>query len=215
MDKTTYVVSGFMRTGTSMMVKALEAGGMSACYSEAKNDFMHPYAREDYHPNVNGLYELEDADYKAWDFPKGYEGKLIKSLNAGVTRFAVMPEGIKVVFMMRDPQEIQASFIKFFGKEISSKQIDTYERDMADIRERIGNRKDVKSLCIMYYDDVLADPVTAFARLRHYGFPIDDLSQPVCVINPELRHCDVSKPETIKREANMNYPSALVLGCVK
>jgi hypothetical protein len=27
MDKTLYIVSGFMRTGTSMMMRALEAGG--------------------------------------------------------------------------------------------------------------------------------------------------------------------------------------------
>lgn len=214
MDKTTYVVSGFMRTGTSMIMKALEAGGMTASFKEAKNDIAHRYAREDYHPNINGMYELEDADYKAWDFPRGYEGKLIKSLNAGVTRFAVMPEGIKVVFMIRDPIEIQASFIKFFGQEICRWQMETYERDKEEIIERIENRRDVKSVEIFDYDMVLRHPLDCLEYLTGEGWPFD-IDKAVAVIDPKLRHCDVTKPETIAKTPNFNYPSTIVLGGVK
>lgn len=213
-DKTTYCVSGYMRTGTSMMMKALEAGGMTACFKEAKDDIAHRYAREDYHPNINGLYELEDADYRQWDFPRGYEGKLIKSLNAGVTRFARMTHGIKVVFMMRDPIEIQASFIKFFGQEICPRQMATYKRDMIDIGQRINNRKDVLEITPLSYDFMLDNPRFNFEVLKDNGWPID-VDKAIAVIDPNLRHCDVTKPETIAKTPNLNYPSAMILGGVK
>ena len=75
-----YVVSGFMRTGTSMMMKALEAGGMDASYKQSRDVMKDHYADEYYNPNIGGLYELEKQDYQKWDFPRDYEGKLIKAL---------------------------------------------------------------------------------------------------------------------------------------
>ena len=83
-DKTLYVVSGFMRTGTSMMMKALEAGGLDACYKQSREEMKNRYADEHYDPNIGGLYELERKDYQKPNFPRDYEGKLIKCLNKGI-----------------------------------------------------------------------------------------------------------------------------------
>ena len=74
-DKTLYVVSGFMRTGTSMMMKALEAGGLEACYRQSREEMRLRFADEHYDPNVGGLYELEREDYREKGFPRKYEGK--------------------------------------------------------------------------------------------------------------------------------------------
>lgn len=209
MDKTLYVVSGFMRTGTSMMMKALEAGGMNACYRESKDELRDRHIQGSYNPNEGGLYELEDQDYKQWDFPRGYSGKLIKSLNTGVTRFAVMPEGIRVVFMKRNPIEIQASFIKFFGKEL--RRLELYERNMNDIIERIENRKDVKSISVLEYDLVLQCPSRCFSEIRESGWPID-VDSASAVVDPALRHCDVRIEETINRLSNVYYPTLMIGG---
>jgi len=44
MSDTLYVVSGFMRTGTSMMMRALEAGGMDASYRQSRETMrQHQY----------------------------------------------------------------------------------------------------------------------------------------------------------------------------
>ena len=80
-DKTLYVVSGFMRTGTSMMMRALEAGGMNAAYRISREKMREHYADEFYDPNIGGLYELERKDYQSFYFPRQFEGKLIKALN--------------------------------------------------------------------------------------------------------------------------------------
>jgi hypothetical protein len=171
MDKTLYIVSGFMRTGTSMMMRALEAGGLDAAYQQSRDKMKARFADEHYDPNVGGLFELERKDYRAWQFPRAYAGRLIKALNYGVPRMAVMPGGIRVVFMRRDQEEIRQSYEAFFGKQLQN--LEHLERNMVDIQERIRNRKDVKSLHVFWYRKVVKHPWRHFALLRLFGWPIN------------------------------------------
>lgn len=170
MDKTVYVVSGFMRTGTSMMMKALEAGGMDVCYKQSRDEMKDKFADKSYDPNVGGLYELEREDYQKLDFPVGYQGKLIKALAMGVPRMLPMNDGIRVVFMRRDPEEIRQSFMAFFNKNIDVENLD--ER-MEYIIRRIENRKDVKSVDVFWYRKVIESPQKYFVILREHGWDID------------------------------------------
>lgn len=170
-DETLYVVSGFMRTGTSMMMKALEAGGLKAEYKQSRDEMKNHFADEHYDPNIGGLYELEAQDYQEYDFPIKYKGKLIKALNQGVQRMCVMPKGIRVVFMMRDPEEIRQSYEAFFSRPL--KNIDHYERNMQNYIERIKNRKDVISLHIFQYREVIENPIKHFQILKDAGWPIN------------------------------------------
>ena len=59
---TTYFVSGFMRSGTSMMMACLEAGGMDVAHREQRNQMLEQYSDENYSPNEGGLYELSRVD---------------------------------------------------------------------------------------------------------------------------------------------------------
>jgi len=170
-DKTVYVVSGFMRTGTSMMMKALEEGGMEVCYKQSRDVMKNRFADELYDPNIGGLYELERKDYQEFGFPNKYKGKLIKALNHGVPHMAAMPEGIRVVFMRRNPEEIRQSYDAFFGQQL--RNVDHLERNMEDVIERIKNRKDVKSLDIFWYRDVVEEPLKHFQRLKEHSWLID------------------------------------------
>jgi len=70
MDNTLYVVSGFMRTGTSMMMRALENAGMNASYKQSRDEMKSRFADEFYDPNIGGLYELEREDYQKKTFQK-------------------------------------------------------------------------------------------------------------------------------------------------
>lgn len=89
--KPVYVIGGFMRSGTSMMMRALEAGGMEACYRKSRDQMKARYADDQYDPNAGGLYELERRDYRRPDFPIGYEGKLIKCLQRGPRSRTMLP----------------------------------------------------------------------------------------------------------------------------
>ena len=117
-DKTVYIVSGYMRTGTSMMMRALEEGGMKAINKQSRDKMKNRYKDEHYDPNIGGLYELEINDYLKFDFPKKYKGKLIKMLWGGVANFAPM-SSVRIVFMLRDEEEIRQSFDAFFGRQIT------------------------------------------------------------------------------------------------
>ena len=182
MDRTLYTVSGFMRTGTSMMMRALEAGGMEACYRQSRDEMKSRYADEHYNPNDGGLYELEPQDYRRWGFPQSYEGKLIKALTMGVPRMAVMEHGIRVVFMRRDVEEIRQSYLAFFDHELQN--IEHLERNMADIIQRIGNRKDVLSLDVFWYRQVVEQPLRHFELLESHGWPVD-VAASVAVVDPQ------------------------------
>ena len=165
-----YVVSGFMRTGTSMMMRALEAGGLEASYKADRDKMKNHFSDAHYDANIGGLYELERQDYKDPNFPRSYEGKLIKALNIGVPRMVVMPKGIRVVFMRRDKEEIRQSYDAFFGQQINVENLD--ER-MERTIETIKNRKDVLSCDIYWFREVIDKPYEHFVELKRHHWPID------------------------------------------
>jgi len=113
--KTVYIVSGYMRSGTSMMMKSLEAGGMAACYNPEKDKILNnKYARTAYDPNPDGFFELGRKEFEEPDFPDAYRGKLIKVLH---WRLESLPASdYQVIFMLRDPKEIEVSYLKMFQR---------------------------------------------------------------------------------------------------
>ena len=154
-----------------MMMKALEAGGLSASYRQSREIMRKRFADAVYDPNIGGLFELERQDYASFGFPKQYNGKLIKALNNGVPRMAVMPDGIKVVFMRRDSEEIRQSYNAFFNGDMKNTHM--LNEKMEDIKEKIKNRKDVISFHEFYYRKVVENPVKYFNILANDGWPIN------------------------------------------
>ena len=153
-----------------MMMRALEAGGLEAAYRADRDKMKNHYADEHYDPNIGGLYELERQDYRNPDFPRDFDGKLIKALNIGVPRMAVMKDGIRVVFMRRDKEEIRQSYDAFFGQQI---QIDNIDKQMERIIEKIKNRRDVLSCDVYWFREVINNPYEHFAELKRHRWPID------------------------------------------
>lgn len=185
-DKTLYTVGGFMRTGTSMTMKCLEAGGLTAAKRESRDQMKKRFADDEYDPNAGGLYELERRDYQKFDFPRGYEGMVVKALNMGIPRMNYMPDGIRVVFMRRSADEIRRSYDAFFHRQI--RNVDKIDSNMDDIIARINNRKDVLSLHIFWYGEVVQDPQYHFALLQCSGWPID-AQKAASIVNPKYyRH---------------------------
>jgi len=109
---TILIVSGNMRSGTSMMMDALTAGGLNPCHKKSRDNSLGKHAGEGYHPNPNGFYELEASDFKEVGFPRKFEGQLIKVLYGGL--YKMVPGDYKIVFMRRDQEESRQSYEAFF-----------------------------------------------------------------------------------------------------
>lgn len=181
-SETIYIVSGFMRTGTSMMMNALHQGGMDAIAREGRDQMRLQHTDEFYDPNEGGLYEIESKDAKDPNFPAQFKGKLIKVLNAGTTHLDVM-QRIKVVYMRRDYEEVRQSYQAFFDSAFGGNEEKYLENVERNIR-LLGNRKDV-DLIVLWYRDVVQNPTKAFTLLKKGGWPID-IQKAVAVVRPEL-----------------------------
>ena len=101
-DKTIYVVSGLPRSGTSMMMKMLEAGGVTPLIDNIRT------ADDD---NLQGYYEFErvkamkEGDV-AWISEA--QGKVIKVISALLESLPT-EYNYKIIFMEREMMEILAS----------------------------------------------------------------------------------------------------------
>lgn len=163
-----YVVSGFMRCGTSMMMRALEAGGLEAVYSKRRDEEMNArWGDADYKPN-DSYYELDADDYQRGDLEQRYAGKLVKCLWGGAMRLP--PGEYRVVFMRRPAAEIRTSLLAFFGSDYAAQQFPDLDRTMENVVAVLKDRRSFKSVDVLWYRDVLERPRECFASL---GWPID------------------------------------------
>lgn len=183
-----YVVSGFMRSGTSMMMDALSRGGLEPAFDEERDSLNEKHGDELYQPNPHGFYELDRDTYRDEDFPLQFKGKLIKCLHGGLLRFPV--HDYKVVFMRRDKEEIRQSLIGFFDIQPHNQDrvndfIDNkFDKLITRAIEHLENRLDT-DVIQLWYRDVVEHPESCFARLIHAGWPIS-LHKATTTVRPEL-----------------------------
>lgn len=197
-----YVVSGFMRSGTSMMMDALSAGtrpaGIPAVWSRERDEAMNARHGDDqFRPNES-YREIPLAEYGGLDFPLKYDGCLVKIMSWGLAQMRRIPH--RVAFLVRDPLEIAESMERSFGEGptlsvdgCKVRALDEPDRWAAQYRATMKAaivsaecRPDCLSLDVFDYADVLADTADVFGRLRSHGWPVDvDLA--TAVVRPERR----------------------------
>jgi hypothetical protein len=168
---TTYIVCGHMRTGTSMMMRALIAGGLTAAYDRQRDDALSAAGDDDYRPNRSGFFELHPIEYRREGFPRRHFGKLIKVLGYAVGRMVV--GNYRVIFMRRNPEEIRQSFEAFFRTDQHPPSVDRYDAWCYDILGILHNRRDVESVEVVNYRSVVSAPSHLFRGLLVRGWPID------------------------------------------
>jgi hypothetical protein len=166
-----YIVSGFMRSGTSMMMAALMKGGMDAAYAKERDSLANSKSDEFYHPNKSGLYELHLEEYMQENFPLNYTNKLIKVLIWGLPRLT--KHEYKIIIMLRNKEEIRQSYEAFFGRPIKHAFYPNFDKNMTNIINYIKDREDVKSVDLIQYRDIVNEPLTHFNLLKNNGWPID------------------------------------------
>lgn len=160
-----YIVSSFHRSGSSMMMRCLQAGGLEAVY-DSFADAMNLAAPEDYTPNPNGFFQYNREVLP--DFYESYNGKLVKLY---FTELIKLPPGnYKVVFMLRDPVEIRASMERWTPyKSWGMQEAATYLYE--EIRNAISTIPGVEVLFVNYVD-VINNPHNEFLRIKEFGIPI-------------------------------------------
>jgi len=172
-----YVVSGFMRTGTSMLMNSLIAGGLDAFYREGRDQMNHQWGDDHYQPNGDGFFEPQREDFQNLEFPRMHDGKLIKCLYGGLSALAV--HSYRVVFMGRNSKEVKQSIMGFFKKDYLPQNQESIIRNFDAVMNRIvemaSNRKDVLSLHRFQYREVLESPLKHFIQLEEAGWPIDPI----------------------------------------
>lgn len=156
-----------------MMMHALSTGGLTPVFSEKRNNFADSCADEHYHPNKCGLYELELRELQREDFSDEYDGKLIKVVAIDILRLPVHDPGYKVVLMTRNPEEIRQSFEAFTGYRGKMPHLQNYKFFISKTVKGLSNRKDILSINLIDYNEVVFSPHEYFEGLKDSGWPIN------------------------------------------
>ena len=166
-DEFITVVSGLPRSGTSMMMKMLEAGGIPPITDELRE------ADED---NPKGYYEFErvkqmDQGDTKWVVES--RGKVIKVISA-LLKHLPSGEQYRVVFVRRNMPEILASQRKMLIRrgEDPDKMDDgqmamLFEKHLKQIDEWLKAQPNFRVLYV-HYSDVLADPRPQIAKINEF-----------------------------------------------
>ena len=156
MDKTITIVSGLPRSGTSMMMKILEAGGMEILTDNIRK------ADED---NPHGYYEYERVKKikDDTDWLEGTRGKSFKMISPLLFELP-SNENYKVIFMRRKMSETLASQRKMLERMGNSeddvsdvKMEEFFNKHISKIMEWMDERKYMDVLYINY-NDILENP---------------------------------------------------------
>ncbi len=168
------IVSGLPRSGTSMMMKMLEAGGIAPLTDELRA------ADRD---NPKGYYEFErvkqlDKGDTAW-LPLA-RGKAVKVISF-LLHHLPPGETYKVVFLRRNIDEILASQRKMLinrGEDpnaMDDAQVAAmFEKHLQHV-DLWQQRQPNIDLIYIHYSDVMSEPQTAAARLQRFlGRDLDE-----------------------------------------
>ncbi len=179
------VVSGLPRSGTSLMMKMLEAGGVALLTDQMRR------ADAD---NPQGYYEFErvkmlpEGDH-AW-LPDA-TGKAVKII------FALLPflppnYMYKMIFMRRSMPEILASQRRMLlrnnrkPEEIPHSQMQMIlEKHMHEVYTALENKKNIAFMEISY-NELMTDAMVPLRRLQPFLGRELALKQMAAVINPKL-----------------------------
>ena len=166
-DEFITVVSGLPRSGTSMMMKMLEAGGIPPITDELRE------ADED---NPKGYYEFErvkQMDQGDTTWVAGARGKVVKVISA-LLKHLPPGEQYRVVFVRRNMPEILASQRKMLIRrgEDPDKMDDAqmamlFEKHLKQVDEWLKAQPNFRVLYV-HYTDVLTDPRPQIAKINEF-----------------------------------------------
>lgn len=179
------VVSGLPRSGTSMAMKMLEAGGLSLATDGIRT------ADED---NPKGYYELERVKELAKEDDKTWleenRGKVVKIITY-LLRDLPTSNNYKVVLMRRDLEEVVASQNKMLDRRGESQHTEDermkklFEDDLWKANYLLKRAEHLEALEVNY-SAVVQDPLAEAQRISDFLGRELDLESMASVVDPEL-----------------------------
>jgi hypothetical protein len=162
-----YVVTGFPRSGTSMMMRCLQFAGIEPVVSASREAAMSHRNRGDYAANPYGFFEAEERDALRVGFLESIEdNRCIKLLPTSLTCLPVRPT--VVIWMRRDPAEIRRSYERTFPKEDFDAKFPAWPRthdvQLQSIRPILRDRRSIE-LYEVHYAEVISNPLRALLAL--------------------------------------------------
>jgi hypothetical protein len=179
------VVSGLPRSGTSMIMKMLEAGGLGVMTDGLRT------ADED---NPKGYYEVERVKDLAREADKGWlgeaRGKAVKVISY-LLKSLPPTFNYKVVFIRRDLEEVLASQRKMLARRGETEQTAPermralFEDDLWRAGYQLKRRPEFESI-ELHYSAVLARPLEEARRLADFLGGGLDAEAMAAAVDPQL-----------------------------
>jgi len=172
-NKPIYIVSGLPRSGTSMMMKMLEAGGLNTLTDNIRT------ADDD---NLQGYYEFERVKAMkegdtAWVDES--RGKVVKVISALLEH---LPAGYeyKIIFMEREMMEILASQRKMLERRgkpgnpaEDGKFADLYGKHLEKVKTWLAGQSHMDVLYVRY-NEMIAHPAEYASKVAEFlNIPMD------------------------------------------
>lgn len=179
------VVSGLPRSGTSMMMKMLEAGGIPPIIDNIRT------ADED---NPKGYYEFErvkalDKGDTAW--VQDAVGKSVKVISA-LLKYLPTDYQYRVIFVQRNMDEILASQRKMLirrgedpDKMDDAQMAQLFDKHVNQVEAWLREQPNMQVLYV-HYSNVLADPEVYAAQVNAFLGGELDQHKMVEVVDPDL-----------------------------
>jgi hypothetical protein len=178
------VVSGLPRSGTSLMMQMLHAGGMPVLTDSLRE----PDAN-----NPHGFLEYEKvkALRKDHSWMGEAEGKVVKIVSH-LLQSVDMKYDYRIVFMVRDVEEVvrsQASMLKRLGKTDAQAPAETlnrhYAKHLAEIKQWLGAQQNFRVLYINHRDAVM-NTEQEVQRINEFLGGGLDVAKMIAIIKPAL-----------------------------
>jgi hypothetical protein len=178
------IVSGLPRSGTSMMMRMLEAGGLQVLTDEIRA------ADED---NPEGYYEFEAVKQIEHDqtwLPEA-RGKAVKMV-AALLKHLPPNYAYQVIFMQRRMEEILASQRRMLVRRgeptdtVSDERLAVlFQRHLQQVEAWISEQPNIDALYVEY-NRVLQDPIEHAQQINRFLGGALDAEQMARVVDPTL-----------------------------
>ncbi|MHA1803996.1 MAG: sulfotransferase [Promethearchaeota archaeon] len=180
LENTIIIVSGLPRSGTSMMMQVLEAGGL---------EILSDHKRQADHSNPKGYYELDAIKRLDKDnsIIREARGKVVKVISH-LLKHLPMEFNYKIIFMNRNMEEIMRSQQKMLGEEENGyppEMIEIFNKELNNVELWMDENENIEVLKVNY-SDMIQDPIPQIKRIMEFlNLPLD-VDKMLKAIDPTL-----------------------------
>jgi hypothetical protein len=181
------VVSGLPRSGTSMLMRMLEEGGIEPLTDRVRTAD---------HDNPRGYYEyeavkkLKEGEYSWLPLARGKAVKIISALLS----YLPPDNSYHVLFTQRSIQEVLASQRAMLvnrgedpDKIGDTEMAATFEKHIAQVMQWLSSQKNISTL-LVDYNKMIKDPGSDARRIASFLGNKLNVEKMIAVIEPDLYH---------------------------